>query len=181
MMIKVIAQAFFLLLVPTIYSQCEKQTKSTHAVKRSIRLKKLSGSISTNGMKVIRDKAIEEEIQLTAVRESCSNANKLSPCACMEVMSGEIRHEKSNGGRVVALQYPEFSCDEEANDLRKKMGKIPGGFVCKQMMRKRTIHRDVFGESISEVVRYKASCELRCTTPDCASPHRQQYKQQQQH
>ena len=89
-------------------------------------------------MKVIRDKAIEEEMEVTAMRESCSNTNK--PCACVENMMGEMLR-KSHGGGLVAIQYPEFSCDKKLNDMRRDEGRIPIGYECTQMTNERTIRR----------------------------------------
>ena len=75
---------------------------------------------------------------MSAMRESCSNSEKRSPCACMEVKSESVRKYTD---AVVVFQYPEFSCNEEVNERRRKEGRIPDGFVCRQLVDERTVHR----------------------------------------
>ena len=70
--------------------------------------------------------------------KSCT---KGTPCACIEVISGEARH-KDDGG-VIFMEYPEFLCDKKLNKRRWRMGIMPQGVMCKQIKRTKTIDRYV--------------------------------------
>ena len=44
----------------------------------------------TQGLQVIRDKFIDEEMEEAGLREACNNDDTRSPCSCKEVIVGEI-------------------------------------------------------------------------------------------
>ena len=93
-------------------------------------------SMRQNSREAIRDKATEDDMKVAAMSKPCT---KGSPCACMEVMSGEARHK--DDGDVIFIEYPEFLCDKKLNKRRWKMGIMPQGVMCEQIKRTKTIDR----------------------------------------
>ena len=70
----------------------------------------------------------------------------------------------------MAFEFLEAVCNEDENTKREEEGMIGKGFTCRNVRAPTTLYRDIEGVEIAQPLRivYRAGCELRCTTSECA-------------